>query len=76
VILHGHGIAFVGDCIFAGSIGRTDLPLADGAQLARSLERICMLPDETVLYPGHGPATTLGREKAENPFLNGAARVL
>ncbi|HJU89612.1 MAG TPA: MBL fold metallo-hydrolase [Gemmatimonadaceae bacterium] len=75
VVIHGHGIAFVGDCIFAGSIGRTDLPFAHGPDLARSLERICTLPDETVLYPGHGPKTTIGREKADNPFLNGMARI-
>ncbi len=76
VVIHGHGIAFVGDCIFAGSVGRTDLPLANGAELERSLERICTLPDETVLYPGHGPATTIAREKSQNPFLNGMARIV
>lgn len=75
VVIHGHGSAFVGDCIFAGSVGRTDLPLSNGPELARSLERICSLPDETVLYPGHGPATTLAREKVHNPFLNGLARI-
>ncbi|MDQ3698011.1 MAG: MBL fold metallo-hydrolase [Gemmatimonadota bacterium] len=76
VIIHGHGIAFVGDCLFAGSIGRTDLPLANGPDLARSLERICTLPDDTVVYPGHGPATTIGEEKVSNPFLTGAARLV
>lgn len=76
VVIHGQGVAFVGDCLFAGSIGRTDLPLANGAQLARSLERICSLPDDTVVYPGHGPATTIGAEKASNPFINGALRIL
>lgn len=76
VVIHGHGVAFVGDCIFAGSVGRTDLPLANGVELERSLERICTLPDETVLYPGHGPATTIAREKMQNPFLNGMARIV
>ncbi|HJU66148.1 MAG TPA: MBL fold metallo-hydrolase [Gemmatimonadaceae bacterium] len=71
VVIHGHGVAFVGDCLFAGSVGRTDLPLANGSQLARSLERIAALPDETVAYPGHGPATTIGAERRSNPFLNG-----
>jgi glyoxylase-like metal-dependent hydrolase (beta-lactamase superfamily II) len=75
VVIHGNGVAFVGDCLFAGSIGRTDLPLADGAQLERSLDRICALPDETIVYPGHGPATSIGREKRTNPFLTGAVRI-
>jgi hydroxyacylglutathione hydrolase len=56
-------------------VGRTDLPLADGAQLERSLDRICALPDETIVYPGHGPATSVGREKRTNPFLTGAVRI-
>ncbi|MGZ8376877.1 MAG: MBL fold metallo-hydrolase [Gemmatirosa sp.] len=76
VVLHGHGIALVGDCLFYGSVGRTDLPLSEPAALTRSLARIAALPPESVAYPGHGPATTIGRECAENPFLNGGARVL
>ena len=76
VVIHGHGIAFVGDCVFAGSIGRTDLPLSDGRALAASLERIAELPASTVLHPGHGPQTTLERELATNPFLNGSARIV
>jgi glyoxylase-like metal-dependent hydrolase (beta-lactamase superfamily II) len=76
VVIHGHGVAFAGDCLFAGSIGRTDLPLANGAHLARSLARICTLGDDVVVYPGHGPATTIGREREQNPFLNGTARIL
>ncbi|MEP6690757.1 MAG: MBL fold metallo-hydrolase [Gemmatimonadaceae bacterium] len=75
VVIHGHGVAFVGDCLFAGSVGRTDLPLSNGAHLARSLEIIAALPAATVVYAGHGPATTIGRERASNPFLNGVARV-
>ena len=58
-----------------GSVGRTDLPGANGTQLARSLDRIVALGAETVVYSGHGPATTIARELAENPFLNGVARV-
>lgn len=76
VVIHGHGMAFVGDCLFAGSIGRTDLPMSDASQLAHSLERIAALPNDTLVYPGHGPATTVGREKISNPFLNGTARIV
>ena len=75
VVIHGEGVAFVGDCLFAGSVGRTDLPLSDGAQLMRTLEHLAALPPETVVYSGHGPATTIARERAENPFLNGLARI-
>lgn len=76
VVIHGHGVAFCGDCVFAGSIGRTDLPMSDGRALARSLDRIAELPGETVLYPGHGPQTTLDRELVGNPFMNGTARIV
>ncbi len=76
VVIHGDGVAFCGDCVFAGSIGRTDLPMSDGRALARSLDRIVELPAATVLYPGHGPATTIERELADNPFLNGTARIV
>jgi glyoxylase-like metal-dependent hydrolase (beta-lactamase superfamily II) len=61
---------FSGDLLFAGSIGRTDLPGGDTAEIMRSLARVCLpLPDETVVLPGHGPRTTIGRERASNPFL-------
>lgn len=64
------GSAFVGDAVFAGSIGRTDLPGCDGRQLTRSIrEKIYKLPEDTVLYPGHGPATTVGEEMRTNPFV-------
>jgi glyoxylase-like metal-dependent hydrolase (beta-lactamase superfamily II) len=76
VCIHGHGVAFVGDCLFAGSIGRTDLPLSSPAALAQSLARLETLPDEAVVYPGHGPSTTIGAERASNPFLNGAVRLI
>ena len=75
VVIHGNGVAFVGDLLFAGSIGRTDLPLSSPQAMSRSLERVARLPAETVIYPGHGPATTLAAELATNPFLNGVARV-
>ena len=76
VMIHGHGVAFVGDCLFAGSVGRTDLPGSNGGHLSRSLERITELDPATVLYPGHGPPTTVGEELKSNPFLNGTARIL
>ena len=76
VILHGHGNAIVGDCLFAGSIGRTDLPFSNPAQLESSLKKIAALPPETVVHPGHGPTTTIGEERLSNPFLNGTARIV
>lgn len=76
VVIHGNGIALVGDCLFAGSIGRTDLPFCNPAELAQSLERISRLPPETVVYPGHGMSTTIKEERESNPFLNGTARII
>ena len=73
----GHGIALVGDVVFAGSIGRTDLPGGDTATLLASIrERLLPLPDETIVYPGHGPQTTIGQERRTNPFLTGAVRLM
>lgn len=71
----GNGIVLGGDCIFAGSVGRTDFPLCDPRAFTASLARLTTLPDETVIHSGHGPRTTMGRERASNPFLNGVARV-
>jgi hydroxyacylglutathione hydrolase len=72
ICLLGDGIAFVGDVVFQGGIGRTDLPGGDHDTLLRSIARhLLPLPDETVLYNGHGPATTIGRERRTNPFLVG-----
>ena len=65
-----------GDLLFAGSIGRTDLPLSDPARMEESLAKICELDDEIAVHPGHGPSTTIGRERATNPFLNGVARIV
>ena len=66
----GPGCAIVGDCLFAGSIGRTDLPGGDFATLEKSIrERIYTLPDDTIVVSGHGPDTTVGREKTSNPFV-------
>ena len=63
---------FVGDCLFAGSIGRTDLPGGDYDQLIDSITRnILSLGDDFTVYSGHGPETTVGTEKVSNPFLNG-----
>jgi glyoxylase-like metal-dependent hydrolase (beta-lactamase superfamily II) len=62
--------AFVGDCVFAGSIGRTDLPGGDTRTLLRSIRKqILSLPPDTTLYTGHGPPTTVAVEAATNPFL-------
>lgn len=69
VTLHGHGVALVGDCLFAGSIGRTDLPFGNGAELGRSLLHIVALPPETRVLPGHGPITTIGEERRSNPYI-------
>jgi hydroxyacylglutathione hydrolase len=65
-------ICFCGDLIFAGSVGRTDLPGGDFDMLAKSIrEQIFTLPAETRLLSGHGPETTVGEEKASNPFVGG-----
>ena len=70
ISLVGEGVAFVGDLIFAGSIGRTDFPGGDYETLIGAVrEKIFPLGDDVVLYSGHGPATTVGRERATNPFF-------
>ena len=68
------GALFTGDLLFAGSIGRTDLPGGDYETILDSLARVCLpLPDATVVLAGHGPLTTIGAERASNPFLAGLA---
>lgn len=62
---------FTGDLLFAGSIGRTDLPGGDHPAILESLSRTLTLPDETIVLPGHGPQTTIGDERRTNPFLTG-----
>jgi glyoxylase-like metal-dependent hydrolase (beta-lactamase superfamily II) len=64
------GEYFSGDLLFAGSIGRTDFPGGSFEQIQESLQRVALaLPDETVVRPGHGPDTTIGRERLSNPFM-------
>ena len=74
VALVGRDDVFVGDVVFAGSIGRTDLPLSDPRAMQHSLERVAMWPPHLRLHPGHGPSTTVGVEVQTNPFLAGLAR--
>lgn len=67
---HAGQQVFGGDTLFQGSIGRFDLPLADGPTLLRSIQQqLFTLPDDYVVYPGHGPATTIGEEREFNPFV-------
>ncbi len=69
------GILFAGDTLFAGSIGRTDLWGGSFEEIMRSLQtKLMSLPDETIVFPGHGPSTTIGRERNSNPFLLTAFR--
>jgi glyoxylase-like metal-dependent hydrolase (beta-lactamase superfamily II) len=73
VSLVGEGVVFGGDVLFQGSIGRTDLPGGHLETLLASIEReLLVLPDSTIVYSGHGPATTIGAERRTNPFLTGA----
>jgi hydroxyacylglutathione hydrolase len=69
ICLLGHGHLFSGDTLFAGSIGRTDFPGGDMAAMRRSIIRLSALDDETVVHAGHGPDSTIGRERRVNPFF-------
>jgi glyoxylase-like metal-dependent hydrolase (beta-lactamase superfamily II) len=70
VCLGLEGVVFTGDTLFAGSIGRTDLAGGSFQQLIKSIrEKLLVLPSQTVIYPGHGPASTIGEEAGYNPFL-------
>ena len=73
---YSEGVLIGGDVIFRGSLGRTDLPGGSTEQLMNSItEKIYDLPEDTIIYPGHGPKTDLGREKKENPYLNGRLKL-
>jgi glyoxylase-like metal-dependent hydrolase (beta-lactamase superfamily II) len=70
ICLYGHGVLFSGDTLFNQGIGRTDFPGCSEEQLFHSIKKkLYVLPDSTVVYPGHGPETTIGDEKALNPFV-------
>jgi len=70
ICLYGEGVLFSGDVLFQLSIGRFDLPGGDGHQLFRSIrDKLFILPDDTLVLPGHGPTTTIGQEKEQNPFI-------
>ena len=70
--LQEEGLVLSGDALFAGSVGRVDLPGGSMEVLMKSIEeRLLTLPDETVVYSGHGPRTTIGNERTSNPFLQG-----
>ena len=71
-LVEDEGLVFSGDALFAGSVGRVDLPGGSMEVLMRSIsERLLTLPDETRVLSGHGPETTIGRERVANPFLSG-----
>ena len=70
--IEDEGVVLSGDALFAGSVGRVDLPGGSMEVLMRSIEeRLLTLPDETWVYPGHGPRTSIGNERTSNPFLQG-----
>jgi len=71
ICIYGNNIIITGDTLFAGSVGRTDLPGGDISQLRKSFNRLMTLPADTEVLPGHGPETTIGREKTENFFASG-----
>lgn len=70
ICLYGEGIVITGDTLFAGSVGRTDFHGGDMNRLKESFKRLMSLPENTRVLPGHGPETTIGREKRENMFLD------
>jgi len=72
ICLLGQGVVFSGDTLFNYGIGRYDLPGGSGSQLMNSIHtKLMLLPDNTIVYPGHGPETTIGTERRSNPFLGG-----
>jgi hydroxyacylglutathione hydrolase len=76
ISLAGEGMVFSGDTLFAGSVGRTDLPGGDGALLLATIEaELLTLEQDTIVHPGHGPATTIERERLTNPFVGTEGRL-
>jgi len=74
ICLYGNGVVFVGDTLFNLSVGRTDFPGCSHDVLIDSIQRkLMVMPDDTTVYPGHGPKTTIGDERRHNPFLRGWA---
>lgn len=72
ICLFGHGLIFSGDTLFNYGIGRTDFPGCSYGELMNSIHtKLMVLPDNTIVYPGHGPSTTIGTERRGNPFLRG-----
>lgn len=72
ICLLGEGVVFSGDTLFNHGIGRTDFPMGSHSQLMDSIHtKLMVLPDDTVVYPGHGPASTIGAERQGNPWLRG-----
>ncbi len=72
ISLYGHGMVFTGDALFNMGIGRTDFPGSSHARLIESIRnKLLSLPDDTLVFPGHGPESSIGYEKERNPFLNG-----
>ncbi|HJV67125.1 MAG TPA: MBL fold metallo-hydrolase [Geomonas sp.] len=72
LLLRNEQVVITGDTLFADSVGRTDLPGGSHEQLMASIkEKLMPLPDETVVWPGHGPSSTIGRERRSNPYING-----
>ncbi len=71
ISLYGHGVVFTGDALFLGSVGRTDFPGSSHEMLMESiLQKLLVLPEDTIVYSGHGPDTTIGQERDFNPFLS------
>ncbi len=71
ISLFGHGVVFTGDALFLGSVGRTDFPGSSHETLMESIiQKLLVLPEETIVYSGHGPDTTIGQERDFNPFLS------
>jgi hydroxyacylglutathione hydrolase len=71
ISLYGYGVVFTGDALFLGSIGRTDFPGSSHETLLESIyKKLLVLPEDTIVYSGHGPDTTIGQERDFNPFLS------